>query len=135
MKFIINYVRGNGYHCHCCRSSYDKRETVDSYEEAVKLVAGLKAEKENGEDVRYESITPVPESPGDFILEDTYWVPNFNESDFDVATAKLSKEMVDKSIKEKAEEEQRMAIQAAEDLVRREKAELERLSAKYSKET
>ncbi len=128
MKYLIKYTVGNGYHCGCCRHETNYDETFYDLEEAIKFVAKFIIE----EDFKLNDITPIPESPEDFIKNefDEFEVA-FDRYAFNSKVKELSGSLAKQAEKEKALQKSLDDKKKQEALEKAEKEQLELLLSKY----
>lgn len=129
MKYRIDYTIGNGYTCNCCSCYTPHSEMVDTYGDAIRYVANIHLNKLESID----EITPIPESPDDFIHDEVYneYTVKFDRNQFDADVERLKSELIlirESEEKKKLEEELIKKKKEQED---RDRQEYLRLKAKY----
>lgn len=130
MKYKIEYTVGNEYHCGCCRQTWDETMDFYKYEDVVNEVATRIGNKH---DFVLNEVTPIPESPNDFIHDEVWneYTVKFDRKQFDADVEKLASELVlkkESEEKKKREEEEFKKKHEQEDKDRREYL---RLKSKY----
>lgn len=114
----IDYFRGNGYHCSCCRSGHSGTIECETEEEAIRKITEIKMAQE---------IDPNGNDEGDISIEGIYRAEEI-KLDFDPVYLEelMSKHQKEKEDKEKKEKEANL---------RNKKMELEALKKELGEST
>ena len=110
--YALRIEYGNGYHCSCCRRTWEDVEEFNTFEEAMKRIAEIEYERENYSQLRELGVLPEGSDADDVDIIDFYETKRPPIRDEDMITS-YKKELEEKTQVIVAEKEAKKAKEKA----------------------